>query len=145
LAPQFGNTLPAWWVVLDGKPVTRRAGENNWKTGIEPILEKLADAKLNGGGVVVHSAPSFPRLPVPESVADAESVPYLSGHGKESYRKFLASSMPRAFALSPDGAYSWRSGGTDPAKRAVDGCNAFAVDFPCKLYADGDKIVFKLD
>jgi hypothetical protein len=145
VAPQFGNTVPAWWIVLDGKPVARRVGESNWKKGIEPVLEKLAAARQNGGGLVVHETARPPKpTTVPESVVDADNVPYLSASGRESYRKFLASTLPRAFALSPDGAFSWRSGGTDAAVKAMDTCNSLAVEFPCQLYAVDNKIIFKI-
>jgi hypothetical protein len=126
LAPQFGNVVPAWWVLLDGKPVTRRVGEGNWATGIEPMLEQLVAAKSSGGGLVVHNAPPIRKPMVPANVADVNNVPYLSARGKESYRRFLVSGLPRAFALSPDGTYSWKSG-----RRRYGQEGAGLLQFPC--------------
>lgn len=145
-APKFGNTLPAWWVLLDGKPVMRALGENRWKEKIEPVLENLVRTKLKGGGPMEYAA-SVPPKPtsVPSNVEDVENVPYLSGSGKDSYRRWLNARLPRAFALSPDGVFYWWGGGGTPVQKALDGCNANAVDRPCVIYASDREVIFKID
>jgi len=145
-APQFGNSVPAWWVLVDGVPVTRRAGEDKWKPELEPLLEKLVRAKLAGGASVEHGPVPPARPPiVPQSVGDAENVPFLSARGKEAYRTFLKKELPRAFALSQDGSYAWWSGGTNPRKKALDSCDSHTIDFPCKLYVVDDALVYRFD
>jgi hypothetical protein len=146
LAPQFGNSVPAWWVVVDGQPVTRRMGENRWKPDLESLLEKLVAAKLAGGGTVAYNPPPVARpASIPKSVDDADHVPYLSARGKESYRRFLKAEVPRAFALSADGAHGWFSGSDAASAKALASCNASAIDHPCKLYSVDSAVVFKRD
>lgn len=145
-APEFGNAIPAWWVVVDGQPVTRRMGENRWKPDLETLLDKLVAAKLAGGGKVAYAPPPVARpKQVPTSVEDADHVPYLSGRGKEAYRRYLKSETPRAFAISPDGATGWFSGVPEAKAKALASCNAAAIDYSCKLYSVDSAIVFKLD
>ena len=99
-----------------------------------------------GGGVLgnlVKSPPAPARIP--QAVGDIEGVPYLSETGRDAYRRFLERESPRAFALSSDGSYAWRSGSSDAAKAAMDQCNARATDFPCKVYAHDDRVVYRLD
>jgi hypothetical protein len=143
---QFGNNIPAWWVMVDGEPVIRRVGEDRWKVDIEPALEKLVAAKRRNGGTV----PTFTAIPpkpafVPTDIADADRVPYLTAKAKEAYRRFLTTKTPRAFALSPDGSYAWWYGSTEPQKKAVDNCNAMAFDAPCQLYVVDNQVVWKSD
>lgn len=72
---------------------------------------------------------------------DAGAVPYLREQGREQYRSFLAKSQPRAFALSPTGAWSWVEDGDDPAARALANCQKNSTQ-PCKLYAVDDRVVW---
>ncbi|WP_241687726.1 CocE/NonD family hydrolase [Janthinobacterium sp. 17J80-10] len=72
---------------------------------------------------------------------DAGAVPYLREQGREQYRTFLSKSQPRAFALSPSGAWSWVEDGDDPAARALSNCQKNSAQ-PCKLYAIDDKVVW---
>jgi hypothetical protein len=143
VAPQFGNVVPAWWVVLDGVPVMRRLGENRWREEIEPVLEQLVKAKQAGGGVYAY-APAVAAMPkkLAERPQDVAGVPYLTESGRRSYASFLAKPSPRAFALSADGAHAWRSGGEDPAKKALDNCNARS-ELACRLFVVDDKVVFR--
>lgn len=72
---------------------------------------------------------------------DAGAVPYLREQGREQYRTFLEKSQPRAFALSPTGAWSWVEDGDDPAARALANCQKNSTQ-ACKLYAIDDKVVW---
>jgi hypothetical protein len=142
-APQFGNVVPAWWVVLDGVPVMRRVGEGRWREEVEPVLDQLVKAKQSGGALVKYTPPYRP-LPakLSDSPADVASVPYLGDGARKAYAEFLKRASPRAFALSADGAYGWRSGGDDPARKALENCGSRS-EYPCKLYVVDDKVVFK--
>jgi len=75
------------------------------------------------------------------AIDDASAVPYLREQGREQYLKFLSKSQPRAFALSPSGAWSWVEDGDDPAEHALENCQRNSTA-PCKLYAIDDKVVW---
>ncbi len=70
-----------------------------------------------------------------------EAIPFLKDTGREQYRAFLEKSLPRAFALSPTGAWSWTEDGDDPAERALANCEK-SSELPCKLYAIDDYVVW---
>ncbi len=85
-----------------------------------------------------------PELPAKSGFAaidNAEAVPYLHEQGREQYRAFLGKSLPRAFALSPTGAWSWVEDGDDPAQRALANCQKNSST-PCKLYAIDHDVVW---
>lgn len=70
-----------------------------------------------------------------------EAVPYLKDNGRDAYRTFLAKSMPRAFALSSTGAWSWAEDGDDPAEEVIANCEKHSAA-PCKLYAVNGDVVW---
>src|SRR5690349_6091487 len=55
-----------------------------------------------------------PRIPV----LDAAAVPHLGPEGREDYARFLLQATPRAFALSPEGAWGWAAALPDAAATA---------------------------
>jgi hypothetical protein len=92
-----------------------------------------------------------PAQPAPAAVAPAASadvsiaalldpnrVPYLPQEGREDYRRFLLRPLPRAFAVSREGAWGWASGiESDPertAERALANCRRWGGS-DCRLYA----------
>jgi dienelactone hydrolase len=75
------------------------------------------------------------------SVDNIEAVPYLKNGGREAYRSFLTKSMPRAFAVSSTGAWSWAEDGDDPATQVLANCQKNS-GAPCKLYAVNDYVVW---
>lgn len=85
-----------------------------------------------------------PAAPTPTDFAaldDVDAIPYLQKKGREEYRIFLEKSTPRAFALSPSGAWSWTEDGDDPAERALANCEKNSR-LPCKLYAVDNYVVW---
>lgn len=70
-----------------------------------------------------------------------DAVPYLKGAGREGYRAFLAKSFPRAFAVSPSGAWSWAADGDSPRTRVLANCEKNSKE-RCKLYAIDDYVVW---
>ena len=72
---------------------------------------------------------------------DIDSVPFLHERGRAAYRAFLAKSTPRAFAVSPSGAWSWAEEGEDTVGRVLSACQANSKQ-PCKLYAVDDYVVW---
>lgn len=81
-------------------------------------------------------APPVPAK-VHASVLDAAAVPHLGPAGQADYRHFLQQATPRAFALSPEGAWGWAAALDSPAAteaRAIAIC-ARLGGTGCRLYA----------
>src|SRR5690606_6772191 len=53
----------------------------------------------------------------------------------------LSKSLPRAFAVGPNGAWSWAEDGDDPIQRVLASCERSAGQ-PCRLYAVDDYVVW---
>ena len=75
------------------------------------------------------------------AVNDVAAVPFVKDTGRKAYESFLAQAVPRAFALSPTGAWGVHNGAADSHERALANCNRFSPSQACKLYAvDGDVV-----
>ncbi len=70
-----------------------------------------------------------------------EAVAKLSASGQAGYQKFLSQAFPRAFAMSPSGAWGWAEDGDDPAEAALAQCQKHAKD-SCQLFAVNDQLVW---
>ncbi len=75
------------------------------------------------------------------TVDNVDAVPHLRDSGREAYRTFLGKSLPRAFAISPSGAWSWAEDGDDPVEQVMANCQR-SSGTPCKLYAVNDYVVW---
>jgi dienelactone hydrolase len=94
------------------------------------------DAFLKGQKLVLRETP----LPVP--VARIAPPPQLGDNGRRHFADFLAAAPHRAFAVSPKGAFGWRSGRrtVEIAEReALERCLKFAGD--CVVLAVDDDAV----
>lgn len=78
------------------------------------------------------------------AVDNLDAVPFLREGGREQYRAFLCKTHPRAFALSPTGAWSWAEEGDDPAAQALADCQKNSKQ-PCRLYAVDSQVVWAPD
>jgi dienelactone hydrolase len=90
--------------------------------------------------VAIAEDPPIPRTGF-AAIHDIDSVPFLRERGRDGYRAFLSKSTPRAFAVSPSGAWSWAEEGEDPVGRVLSACQANSHQ-PCKLYAVDDYVVW---
>lgn len=72
---------------------------------------------------------------------NVDAVPYLKEKDREQYRAFLSKPFPRAFAMSPTGAWSWAEDGDDPVAQALANCQKSSSQ-PCKLYAVNNHVVW---
>lgn len=72
---------------------------------------------------------------------NVDAIPYLRGNAREQYKTFLGKSYPRAFAVSPSGAWSWAEDGDDPAAQALADCQKNSSQ-PCQLYAVDNHVVW---
>lgn len=75
------------------------------------------------------------------AIDNVEAIPYLHESGRQQYRAFLNKSMPRAFAVSSTGAWSWAEEGDDPVATALADCRKHS-NAPCKLYAVDNQVVW---
>jgi hypothetical protein len=75
------------------------------------------------------------------AIDNVDAVPYLHDKGREAYRAFLGKSLPRAFAVSSTGAWSWAEDGDDPVEQVLANCEKHSP-VPCKLYAVNDNVVW---
>jgi hypothetical protein len=71
-------------------------------------------------------------------------VPFLSENGKRAYADYLTKMTPRAFAVSPSGAWCWAEEGEAPDARALATCSAKS-DKPCRLYSVDENVVWNPD
>lgn len=88
-------------------------------------------------------------LPTPEYavksqyavIENSAAVPYVSQTGRTAYKEFLTKTLPRAFALSLNGSWSWAEEGDDPADRALRACQKISGK-ACQLYALDNDVVW---
>ncbi|WP_417921614.1 hypothetical protein, partial [Christiangramia marina] len=92
---------------------------------------------------VVHHVPPPPSPARTDyaAVDDVEAVPFLSENGRRAYQEYLTKMTPRAFAVSPSGAWTWAEEGEDPDGRALATCTAKSTE-PCRLYSVDDYVVW---
>jgi hypothetical protein len=105
-----------------------------WRPVVDGFLEKLG-----------FPPPKSKDAPEPTGFAridDAGKLPYVKDDVKsEKYPKFLDADIPRALAISPSGAWAWRTGATAP-QQALESCQKVSKT-PCQLYAVDDAVVWK--
>jgi len=102
-------------------------------------------------GLAPAAAPAMPAVPASgfAQLDDIDAIPYLNDRGRQVYRDWLQMPAPRAFALSPDGHYSFTSGlrpreandPSDPTERAL-AVRERAAKVTCKLYAVNGAVVW---
>jgi hypothetical protein len=120
-----------------------RAGQAIWQPEVSQFLQRLGLPHQ----IVRQQYAGAPPMATPPRTEFAaldkvDAVPYLKDKGREGYAAFLTRNIPRAFAIAPNGAWGFASGGDDPLKRALDNCNKNAKD-ACRFYAVDDAVVWK--
>ena len=121
--------------------IASRDGEKIWWHETERFLQQIGMPTLELYKVV--EAPALPKSNF-AAIDDIEAVPYLSENGRRAYRDYLAKMTPRAFAVSPGGAWCWAEEGEDPDARALATCEKRSGQ-PCQLYSVDDHVVWKGD
>jgi len=86
------------------------------------------------------------KIPATEyaSIDNIDAIPYLQGSAREQYKVFLTKSLPRAFAVSSTGSWSWAEEGDDPVEQVLADCQKNSSQ-PCKLYAVDNNVVWVPD
>jgi dienelactone hydrolase len=118
-----------------------RDGEKVWLNDTMAFLEQV--------GMPTKVLYDVPPPPSPArtdyaKVDDVEAVPFLSENGRRAYQEYLTKMTPRAFAVSPSGAWTWAEEGEDPDGRALATCTAKSTE-PCRLYSVDDYVVWTGD
>ena len=115
-----------------------RDGAKIWWRDTEHFLR---DIGMPTAEIVAVGAP--PALPKSNfaRLDDIDAVPYLGENGRAAYREYLAKMTPRAFAVSPSGAWCWAEEGEDPDTRALATCASKSRQ-PCQLYSVDDYVVW---
>jgi dienelactone hydrolase len=118
-----------------------RDGEKVWLADTMRFLERV--------GMPTKVVYKVPEPPMPQAtnfakIEDVESVPFLSENGKRAYAEYLTKMTPRAFAVSPSGAWCWAEEGEAPEARALATCSAKS-DKPCRLYSVDEHVVWNPD
>ncbi|UVW27620.1 dienelactone hydrolase family protein [Massilia sp. H6] len=115
-----------------------RDGEKAWLADTLQFLQQVGMPTE-----VLHEVPP-PPSPTRTDYAridDIDAVPFLSENGRRAYQEYLGKMTPRAFALSPSGAWTWAEEGEDPDGRALATCTAKSTE-PCRLYSVDDYVVW---
>jgi dienelactone hydrolase len=121
--------------------IASRDGEKIWWRETEPFLKQIG--MPTEVRYTVTAQPSLPKSDFAK-LDDVDAVPFIGAHGRTAYREYLGKMAPRAFALSPNGAWCWAEEGEDPDARALAACEKKAGQ-PCRLYSVDDNIVWRAD
>lgn len=115
-----------------------RDGEKVWLAETERFLRQIG-MPTEQRYAVAEPAPlpktNFAKLD------NIDAIPFLSDGGRAAYRAFLGRMTPRAFAVSPSGAWGWAEEGEDPDSRALAACQTKSEQ-PCRLYSVDDYVVW---
>lgn len=118
-----------------------RDGEKIW---LDDTMRFLAQVGMPTEVIHEVPAPPSPARTDYARVDDIGAVPFLSEHGRRAYQEYLTKLTPRAFAVSPSGAWTWAEEGEDPDGRALATCSAKSRE-PCRLYSVDDYVVWNGD
>lgn len=113
------------------------------KTALElGIVTSLQVQRSNDQDEIKLGIPTRPRSSNFAAIDDSSKVPLLSQAGLAEYQRFLASGLPRAFAISTDhGSWAWNAGAFDSMAMALRRC-VDRAHLICRLYAVDDDVVW---
>jgi hypothetical protein len=109
-----------------------------WWPQTAAFLERIGMSTKETVTLATRVHPNKNHYAVIENIA---AVPYVSQAGRTAYQEFLTKSLPRAFAISLNGAWSWAEEGDDPAARALSSCEKRSKK-NCQLYALDNDVVW---
>jgi len=123
-----------------------RAGVPIWLPEVARFVRELGLPfdKLGDIAVLAHNA-AVPRASQFAPLADATALPYVGTTGREAYAKYLAADAPKAFAIGPTGAWTWRANLADAMQASLERCAEQGKGVACKLYAVDDRVVWNKD
>lgn len=120
-----------------------RSGVAIWLPEVERFVRDLGLPfdKLSEIALVEHKKP-VPRATDFAPLADAAALPHVGATGREAYAKYLVADTPKAYAIGPSGAWSWRANMADAMEAALARCAEHGRGVACKLYALDDHVVW---
>lgn len=123
----FGNAagLAVWWPAASA--YLRERGLPHQPLRRQPLWE--------------HETPP-PRATVYAAINSVDRLPRVGSNGREGYRKFLASGMPRAYAIGQNGGWAWSGTNPKAMATALERCQDNNRQEPCALYAVDDSVVW---
>jgi dienelactone hydrolase len=124
-----------------------RAGIPIWQPEVTKLLASV--------GLPSQPQPSYAKYTIPAALQtppktdfaaleDVTKLPHVKDAGRLGYTNYLTKTMPRAFAVAPNGAWGWANAGDDPLRRALDSCNRDGNGL-CKLYSVDDFVVWNAE
>jgi dienelactone hydrolase len=117
--------------------------------GFDPLGRALKACRARGHQCQVYAADDYvcwarpTPAPPPTGYApleDVSAVPFVNEAGRQGYQKYLTLRKPKAFVISPDGAWSFSTLADDPLAAAVDACRESHRD--CRYYAVDNEVVW---
>lgn len=123
-----------------------RAGVPIWLPEVERFVRELGLPfdKLSDIALPEHQTPLPPATDF-APLADAAALPFVNASGREGYAKYLAAETPKAFAIGPNGAWTWRANMANAMPAALERCAEHGRGMACKLYAVDDRVVWNRD
>jgi dienelactone hydrolase len=115
-----------------------RDGQPVWQPEVDKFLAQIG---MPVKEIYAIAEPPAQRRTNYAALEDAGAVPFLPERGRQQYRDFLKKESPRAFAVSPSGAWGWAQEGESTNERALAACNS-ASRQPCQLYTVDNDIVW---
>lgn len=121
-----------------------RLGVPIWLPEVEKFLGelKLPTRKLHSLALVAHDTPP-PAATGFAASQDEKVLPNVKQPARDGYLKYLSAEEPKAFAISPKGAWAYVTGRANAMTLALERCNGFAKENTCQLYAVDETVVWK--
>lgn len=124
-----------------------RAGIPIWQPEVTKLLASVGLPSQPQPDYAQYTIPAVLQSPPKTDFAALEDVtklPHVKDAGRLDYTNYLTRTIPRAFAVAPNGAWGRASGGDDPLRRALDICNKNGNGM-CKLYSVDDFVVWNAE
>jgi dienelactone hydrolase len=120
-----------------------RTGLPIWLPEVEKFLAELGlpSQAVHRIALALHDAP-VPAATAFAPLAQERALPQAKQAGQDGYLKYLDAEAPKAYALSPNGAWAYSSARSSAMRTALERCNEFAKDHSCRLYAVDDAVVW---
>ncbi len=120
-----------------------RGGLAIWVPEVEVFLRELGlpASKVHRIALAAHEAP----VPAATGFApheDEKALPHVKQIGRDGYLKYLEGDGPKAFAISPKGAWAYVVARANAMSAALERCNQHAKDGSCRLYGVDDNVVW---
>jgi dienelactone hydrolase len=125
---------------LVAAPPSGEDGHHFINTGFR-LWRREVDRLLGELGFAAPRSADAPAASGFAAIEDAQAVPFVKPEVKDKgYQGFLNADVPRAFAISGNGAWAFASG-EEAMARALGRCREFARR-ECRLYAVDDAVVW---